>query len=229
MRRPAPWNTWPGQIRALPARITDRAGRFRRTRVRLTCIGVPGHLYLYRPWSDTLGHGGLDLRTPMFAPCLLGCPGTARQRAVPRGTRSPGSPDRPAGHSISRHYLTRQKSTTSRLLICGFGVQVPGGTPILTCDYTDLRFPCAGHWHLLTGVRPQRARGAVSGAEAGAGRSWAGAGLPWAGAGRPWAAAQPGSAVTGVAGQAPGGTGVCAGTLKLKPSPCRSSRCRRES
>ncbi len=33
--------TWPGQIRALPAKITDRAGRFRRTRARLACIGVP--------------------------------------------------------------------------------------------------------------------------------------------------------------------------------------------
>ena len=74
-----------------------------------------GHPYLCRPWSDTLGHGGLDLCTPMFAPWLLGCPGTVRQRAVPRGTRSPGSPYRPAGHSISRHYLTRHKSTTSRL------------------------------------------------------------------------------------------------------------------
>ena len=45
-------------------------------------------------------------------------------------------PHRPAGHSISRHYLTRFKSTTSRLLICGFGVQVPGGAPILTWGFT---------------------------------------------------------------------------------------------
>lgn len=38
----SPEGTWPGQIRALPARITHRVGRFRRTRARLTCIGVPG-------------------------------------------------------------------------------------------------------------------------------------------------------------------------------------------
>ena len=33
---------WPGQILALPARITDRVGRFHRTRPLLTCTGVPG-------------------------------------------------------------------------------------------------------------------------------------------------------------------------------------------
>ncbi len=46
-----------------------------------------------------------------------------------RGTQSRSSPYRPAGHSISRHYLTRLKRQSSRLLICGFGVQVPGGAP----------------------------------------------------------------------------------------------------
>jgi len=39
-----------------------------------------GHPYLCRLWSDTLGHGGLDLRTTMFAPCLLGCPHSWRKR-----------------------------------------------------------------------------------------------------------------------------------------------------
>jgi hypothetical protein len=67
VRRPAPWNTSPGQIRALPAMITDRAGRFRRTRVRLTCAGVPGIHTFAGHGPDTLGHGGLDLRTTMFA------------------------------------------------------------------------------------------------------------------------------------------------------------------
>jgi len=74
----SPEGTWPGQIRALPARITDRVGRFRRTRARLTCIGVPGIYTFTGHGPDTLGHGGLDLCTPMFAPCLLGCPGTGR-------------------------------------------------------------------------------------------------------------------------------------------------------
>src|SRR6266536_2560940 len=41
---------------------------------------------------------------PMFAPCLLGCRGTARQRAAPRGSRSPGLPYSPARHSIARHH-----------------------------------------------------------------------------------------------------------------------------
>ena len=70
--------TWPGQIRALPATITDRASRFRRTRARLTCIGVPGIYTFTGHGPDALGHGGLDLSAPMFAPCLLGCRGTAR-------------------------------------------------------------------------------------------------------------------------------------------------------
>jgi hypothetical protein len=35
-----------------------------------------------RHGPGTLGHGGLDLYAPMFAPCLLGCPGTPRQHPV---------------------------------------------------------------------------------------------------------------------------------------------------
>jgi hypothetical protein len=45
--------------------------------------------------------------------------------------------------------------------------------------------------------------------------------------GRSWAAAQPGSAVIRVTGQAPGGTGVYAGTSKLKSAA--SAECRRRS
>lgn len=71
--------TWPGQIRALPARITDRLGRFRRARARLTHIGMPGHLYLCRPWPRRPRRSGLDLRAPMVAPCLLGYLGSRRQ------------------------------------------------------------------------------------------------------------------------------------------------------
>ena len=48
-----------------------------------------------------------------------------------------------------------------------------------------------------------------------------GAAVSGAASGRPWAAAKPGSAVTGVTGQAPGGTGVCAGTLEHKLSERR--------
>ena len=68
---------WPGQILALPARTTDRVGRFRQTRPWLTCIGVPG-IYTFTGHGPAPGHGGLDQCTPMFAPCLLGCPGTDR-------------------------------------------------------------------------------------------------------------------------------------------------------
>jgi hypothetical protein len=40
-------------------------------------FGADGH-GLSAPGSDALDHGGLDLCTLMFAPCLLGCPGTPR-------------------------------------------------------------------------------------------------------------------------------------------------------
>jgi hypothetical protein len=46
---------------------------------------------------------GLDLAVSMFAPCLLGCRGTARQRPVPGGSGSRESPHNPAGSRIIRH------------------------------------------------------------------------------------------------------------------------------
>ena len=74
-------------IRALPAGITNRVGRFRRLRLHLTQCAVPG-IYtfaddgysLFRRSPDARSHSGLDLYTPMFAPCLLGCPGIGWQR-----------------------------------------------------------------------------------------------------------------------------------------------------
>ncbi len=83
---------------------------------------------------------------PMFAPCLLGCRGTARQRAAPRGSRSPGLPYSPARHSIARHHAPL-------LLIRGFGVQVPGGAPVLTWGYTESRFPREGRFRPMFAPR----------------------------------------------------------------------------
>jgi len=76
----------------------------------------------------------------MFAPCLLGCHGTARQRPVPGGRGSRGLPHNPAGSSIIRHQEAFSNTLSSGLLIRGFGVQVPGGAPVLTwgfyCTFT---------------------------------------------------------------------------------------------
>jgi len=41
-------------------------------------------------------HGGLDLRPAMFAPCLLGCPGTRRHHPASTGRRGCGRLDRMA-------------------------------------------------------------------------------------------------------------------------------------
>jgi hypothetical protein len=71
----------------------------------------------------------------MFAPCLLGCHGTARQRPVPGGSGSRGLPHSPAGSSIIRHQEAFSNSCCSGLLIRGFGVRVPGGAPVLTWGF----------------------------------------------------------------------------------------------
>ena len=68
-----------GLIRALPAAVTDRACRFRRTSgsgYMYDTLGTytlaecgPGARAERGP--DILGHSGLDLSVSMFAPCLL--------------------------------------------------------------------------------------------------------------------------------------------------------------
>jgi hypothetical protein len=55
----------------------------------------------------------------MFAPCLLGCRGTARSRPVPDGTGSRGLPYSPAGASIIRHQEVFSNTLSSGLLIRG--------------------------------------------------------------------------------------------------------------
>src|SRR5215469_2786962 len=65
----------------------------------------------------------------MFAPCLLGY----------------RRPDKMAAPDMCRHRPTLVQrgisEQSSGLLIRGFGVQVPGGAPVLTWPYTDLGCP----------------------------------------------------------------------------------------
>ena len=84
-------------------------------------------------------HSGLDQCASMFAPCLLGCPGTPRYDPVSaerRGHRATGQ------NGSSRHVIAlfgsssrRINEQSSGLLIRGFGVQIPGGAPGLTWSY----------------------------------------------------------------------------------------------
>jgi hypothetical protein len=68
----------------------------------------------------------------MFAPCLLGCPGTGRQNAVLMSLRLAGLRYSSACHSIPVTQVFKKASLSSGLLIRGFGVRVPGGAPGLT-------------------------------------------------------------------------------------------------
>jgi hypothetical protein len=82
--------------RALPAGITNRVGRFRRT---------PGAAITYRvagscTFTGSIPGIGLDLSPSMFAPCLLGCPGTGWQDAVLTSLRLAGLRYSSACHSI---------------------------------------------------------------------------------------------------------------------------------
>ena len=69
---------------------------------------------------------GLDLAVSMFAPCLLGCRDTARQRPVPGGSRSRGLPHGPAGSSITLHQEVFSNTLSSGLLISGYISPVAG-------------------------------------------------------------------------------------------------------
>jgi hypothetical protein len=55
-----------------------------------------------------IGHGGLDLSAPMFAPCSLGCPGTPRQHPVSAaGSRCAAD----AGRRIERQFAVGAVTT----------------------------------------------------------------------------------------------------------------------
>jgi hypothetical protein len=87
----------PGQIRALPAGITNRVGRFRRTPRAADMCCVTGAYTSTGRGPDVLDHSGLDLYASMFAPCSLGRPGTPRQHAVFAAHRECKPPHRMAG------------------------------------------------------------------------------------------------------------------------------------
>jgi hypothetical protein len=78
----------------------------------------------------------------MFAPCLLGCRGTARQYPAAGGTADEALPHTRAGTSIARHQTVSADSCSSGLLICGFGARVPGGARIQ--NHSDLGFYSSG-------------------------------------------------------------------------------------
>jgi hypothetical protein len=67
------------------------------------------------PW-----HIGIDQCAPMFAPCLLGCPGTLRQHPVPAVRRRCGRPGQngslPARAIISSQQFKEHKRTEKRTL-----------------------------------------------------------------------------------------------------------------
>ena len=77
---------------------------------------------------------GVELAIVMFAPCLLGCRGTIRQRPAPDGTGFQGLPYSSARHSISRHYPARLNWQSSGLLIRGLPDRGGGCMLQLTCD-----------------------------------------------------------------------------------------------
>jgi hypothetical protein len=86
-----------------PARITKRVGGPRQTRSQLTSHVTPGAYTFARDMRSLSRrrprrhlHNGLDLSSPMFAPCLLGCPGTPRHHSVSAARRGCGRPDKMA-------------------------------------------------------------------------------------------------------------------------------------
>lgn len=78
------------------------------------CV-APGGYTLTR----TLDHGGLDLYTPMFAPCLLRRPGTGRQNTVLTPLPLAWLRCSSACHSIPVTQVFKKVSLSSGLLICG--------------------------------------------------------------------------------------------------------------
>ena len=86
----------------------------------LTLTSRTGNYGLYPPLTQTPGHGssrrpplpciGLDQATSMFAPCLLGCRGTARQYPAAGGTTDVGLPHKLAGTNSARHQTVSKRA-----------------------------------------------------------------------------------------------------------------------
>jgi len=122
---PGPAPGVPRQIRALPAGITNRVGRFRRTPAAANTYFVAGDYTFTSHGPDTLDYGGLDLSASMFAPCSLGCPGTPREHPVSAARRGYRQPHRMTGPGRFWHL-------SIPLLICGHIGPVAGGFPSAT-------------------------------------------------------------------------------------------------
>jgi hypothetical protein len=93
------------------------SGRFRRT----PGAAITDHVAGSYTFTGSDPCSGLDLSVPMFAPCLLGCPGTGRQDPVLMSLRLTGSRYSSACHSIPVTQVFKKLP----LLIRGFGVQSP--------------------------------------------------------------------------------------------------------
>jgi hypothetical protein len=123
----------------LPAGITDSVGASAGLRVRLTCMRAR-HLYLYLSWPRRPRPGWsrpvrIHVRS-MFARMSRYAPAASGIRSVPR-EQAAGQNGRPRQVSVS--FVTKSGriiELSSRLLIRGFGVQVPDGTPVLTWGFT---------------------------------------------------------------------------------------------
>jgi hypothetical protein len=151
----------PGQTRALPAGITNRVGRSRRTSMTPNILRHAGHLYLWRRWLG-LSASGLRRPRPWWSRPIGtdGCSMVARMPRyvlAPTGIRS--APQIPAigQNDSSRQVLALFDSSSRRtiecrsgLLIRGFGVQVPGGAPVLTWGFiAPGHFFCVRFVHLV--------------------------------------------------------------------------------
>jgi len=93
---------------------------------------------------------GLDLAVSMFAPCLLGCRDTARQRPVPGGSRSRGLLHGPAGSSITRHQEVLSNTLSSGILISGYISPVAG----LYGNRAAISLTAATNGHLSLVIQP---------------------------------------------------------------------------
>ena len=82
---------------------------------------VPAVLTAHR-WDRLPGCGddpfrsGLDLPGSVFAPCLLGCPGTPRQYPAPAARRGCRQPHRTACRGMSRYEVEEENRTEQRTL-----------------------------------------------------------------------------------------------------------------
>jgi hypothetical protein len=97
--------------------------------------------------QDLRDGSGLDLCPSMFAPRLLGCPGTGRQDPVLMSLCLTGLRYSSGCRSIPVTQVFKKLPLSSGLLIRGFGVQVPGGAPVLTWCFMNHRSSLRARLH----------------------------------------------------------------------------------